>query len=371
MEACDLYELLEQLKEGVEDLFPERVWVRAEIASIQAKASYGRSGHCYLELCQSGPKGVIAKVRAIMWQYSYLQLSAMFRSATGSDLATGMKILAQVRINFSELYGISLIIEDLDPAYTLGDAEARRRETLDRLEKEGLLGRQKELPLSVLPYSLAVVSARDAAGFGDFSRHLIENQYGFVFKTELFEALMQGESSPASICAALRAVEESRENYDAVLLLRGGGSALDLACFDDYELCAAIARFPLPVFTAIGHDRDVHVADAVAFHSVKTPTALADLFIAAFAEEDERIVRYGSRLRQILVSRISTEEAALVRIAERIRTTNPLNVLSRGYSLVADASGVVVKKASELKPGQKVKLYFSDGALDAEISYGR
>jgi len=363
--AVDLIELLEQLREGTEDLFPGRVWIRAEIASIQAKGGGGRAGHCYLELCQSGPKGIVAKARAIIWQYNYLQIARLFHAATGSDLSPGMKVLVQVKVNFSELYGLSLVIDDVDPSYTLGDAEAARRETIARLEREELLDLQKELPLSPLPYSLAVISARDAAGYGDFVRHLDGNEYGFVFKVTLLEALMQGEGSPQSISDALA---RAGGDYDAVLILRGGGSTLDLACFDDYSLCAAIARCPVPVFTAIGHDRDVHVADMVAYHSVKTPTALADLFIGAFAAEDERISDYGRRLRQLITGKISLEEASLVRIAERIRAVNPLSVLSRGYSLVTDAGGIVVKSASALSEGERIRLYFRDGIVEAAVS---
>ena len=309
----ELLELQQIIKAGVEDSLPGPVRVKAEVASIQHKAN----GHCYLELCQSDNRGLTAKVRGIIWKSRAEVLLGKYAEATGAPLQPGMAIIMEVQVNYSELYGVSLIIEDIDCQATLGEAELRRRQTLERLEKEGLLDLQKEFALPALPYSLAVISARDAAGYGDFRRHLLENEYGFAFEVTLFEATMQGDSAPASIISALQRILNGNghnsersdrgsfegtsphplgvqgdeellrsSHYDAVLILRGGGSVLDLACFDDYDLCAAIATFPVPVCTAIGHDRDSHAADRVSCISVKTPTALADLFIDAVAAED-------------------------------------------------------------------------------------
>lgn len=386
-EAIDLSELLLAVKEGVECGFPGKIWVRAEIASIQAKGGGSHAGHCYMELCQSNSRGICAKVKAIIWQYNYLLLSRFFRQATGSDMASGMKVLVLAQVNFSELYGLSLIIDDIDPSYTLGDAEAKKRETVERLRKEGVMDAQKELPLSPLPYRLAVISSPDAAGYGDFCRHLTDNEYGFVYEITLIQALMQGDAAPFSISSAL---PDSPDTFDAVLIIRGGGSALDLSCFDDYNLCAAIAGCPVPVFTAVGHDRDVHVVDMVSYQSVKTPTALADLFISAYAREDERIGGYGRRLgmafmrklsdRQMILDsvvselkgafaeRLNVSGNILDRIADRIRTTNPLNVLSRGFSLVADEKGVVVKSAGALKEREIINIYFADGIVSARVT---
>lgn len=378
----DLYELQLQVREGLEDLFPGRVWVRAEISAIQAKAG----GHCYLELSQSGPDGVVAKAKAIIWRSRYAMLSAFFREATGSPLKAGITLLFRVQVTYSELYGLSLIVDEIDPNYTLGESELRRQRTIARLQEEGLLDLQKEIPMPVLPYKLAVISARDAAGFGDFSKHLSGNEYGFVFHADLFEAAMQGDTAPESIASALSCVDDS---YDAVLILRGGGSVLDLACFDDYALCKAIATFPIPVFTAVGHERDVHVADLVAYESVKTPTALADLFIDAFAAEDERISSLASRVRlatahflagqqakldgmaagvrQAVAGKVALQLSRLDALRDRIAAADPAAVLSRGYSLVTDAGGVVLKSVSGLHAGDTVRLFFSDGEATASL----
>ena len=394
----DLKDLLLQVRQTLSDDFPESVWVRAEVASMQVKGNATRPGHCYMELCQSGPDGITAKVRANIWQYNWIQISRLFRAATGEEIRPGIKVLVCARVNYSELYGLSLVIDAIDPSYTLGDAEAKRRQTIARLESEGLMDCQKELEIPAVPYSLAVVSSASAAGYGDFCRHLEENEYGFRFRVDLFEALMQGESAPESIIDALGRIEdscaESADNpskaYDAVLILRGGGSVLDLSCFDDYALCAAIASCPLPVFTAIGHDRDTHVADLVCCHAVKTPTALADLFVSAFAEEDERICAFGTRLRVAFSSRLTALEAGLERqrarilqacagkvmlqtasldrLEARIREADPRSVLKRGYTLATDASGVVRKSASAFKAGGKINVMFPDGTLNCTVN---
>ena len=275
-EYMDLLELQERIKEGIEDAFPERYWVKAEIASFSPRSN----GHCYLELSQSRGGQPVAQSRAMIWKWYYPRLKAFFEQAAGQPLQAGITVLVKVQVSYSELYGISLFIEDIDPAFTLGEKALERKRTIEFLTREGYMDMQQELALPELPYRLAVITSKTAAGYGDFRRHLLENEEGYAFRLDLYEALMQGEQAPASILSAILEVQE--QPYDALLILRGGGSDLDLACFDDPDLAVAIATCPIPVVTAIGHDRDVHIADLVAHTSVKTPTALADLFLDAF-----------------------------------------------------------------------------------------
>ena len=362
MEKLSLLDLQLMIRDGVESAVPEKLWIRAEVASVQAKSN----GHCYLELSQSEDGRLVAKARAVIWKSVWFALRRYFLDATGSELSPGMQILARVQASYSELYGLTLVIDELEPEFTLGAAELGKRKTIERLEKEGLTGKQKELELPALPYALAVISASDAAGFGDFCRHLQQNEYGFRFKVDLFPATMQGESAPESIMDALQQIE-AEGGYDAALILRGGGSVLDLACFDDYGLGFAIANCGIPVFTAIGHDRDYHVADMVAYDFVKTPTALADLFIDCFAAEDERISSFSNRLRMAISNKLSAMESALALLEHRIKAADPRSILTRGYSLVTDDSGVVVNSAAKLKPGQRLSILFADGSVLTEI----
>ena len=359
----ELSELQQRLRDCLEDGFPDKLWVRAEISSVQVKAN----GHCYLELSQSDDRGLVAKAKAVIWRSRYTLLATYFRQATGSAISAGMSVLLRVQLSYSEVYGLSLMVDDIDAKFTLGEAELQKRRTISRLEEDGLMELQKSLEPSPLPYSLAVISARDAAGYGDFRRHLIENEYGFAFRVDLFEATMQGEQAPESVADAIDRVQTSGVPYDAVLIMRGGGSVLDLACFDDYALCFAIANCPVPVYTAIGHDRDYHVADMVAHGFVKTPTALADLFIDAVASEDERITSFGNRLRMAFTSKIASMESVLSVLHSRIHSADPRNILSRGYSLVTDSRGVVLKSSSGLKPGDCIRVMFEDGAIEAIV----
>ena len=385
-EFIDLFELQHKLKQGVESLFPNRVWVRAEVSAVKARSG----GHCYLELSQSDPKGLVAKSSAIIWSSKYRFIAPYFESVTGTPLKEGLVILVQVQVSYSELYGMSLIIDDINPEFSLGEKEQERQRTIQRLQEEGLMGLQKELELPLLPYRLAVISAEDAAGYRDFMRHLEENPYGFVVDSVLFPALMQGADCPTSIIAALDAIlDDVQGGYDAVLILRGGGAKLDLACFDDYELAAVIAQYPIPVLTAIGHDQDYHVCDMVAYEYLKTPTALADYVMEMYEAEDERISSYETRIRLALSNRLYKEEALLDSLAARIKggfslkiasmesalqvlqtrieAADPRKILDRGAALVVDADGVVLKGVAGRKVGDKVSVMFADGSLDAEV----
>lgn len=384
-EFIGLLELQLHLKRGVESLFPKRVWVKAEVSAVKARPG----GHCYLELSQSEEGGLVAKASAIIWSSRYRFISPYFESVTGSPIQEGMVILVEVQVNYSELYGLSLIINDIDPEYSLGLKELERQRTIERLQKEGLMGMQKGLTIPALPYELAVISAEDAAGYRDFMRHVEENPYGFKIKTTLFPALMQGTDCPASIVSALDAVLEEGKEYDAVLIMRGGGSKLDLACFDDYEMSAVIAQYPIPVLTAIGHDQDFHVCDMVAYEYVKTPTALADYILGIYEDEDERISSVQARMKLAISSRLhmtesmlnviharikggfamklSAMEAALKVLEARMEAADPRRIMKRGYALAVDEKGVVVKNAAGYVKGDVVAVMFSDGTLSCTV----
>lgn len=384
-EFIDLFEFQKKLKQGVELLFPNRVWLKAEISAIKARSG----GHCYLELSQSDSKGLVAKASAIIWSSKYRFIAPYFESVTGSPLAEGMTVLVEVQVNYSELYGFSLIVNDVDPEYSLGVKELEKQKTIERLTKEGIMDLQKELALPALPYKLAVISAEDAAGYRDFMRHIAENPYGFTLATDLFPALMQGADCPGSIIVAMDAVLDSGQEYDAVLIMRGGGSKLDLACFDDYDLTAAIAQYPLPVLTAIGHDQDYHVCDMVAHQFVKTPTALADFILEMYENEDARVSSYVTRIRLAFSNRILQMEASVDRMQNRIRSgyamklsllesalqvlqtrinaADPRKIMERGYALAVDAQGVVLKGASGVNVGDTVSVMFADGTIRANV----
>lgn len=303
----DLLELQSRIKESIADAFPGRYWVKAEIASWSPRAN----GHCYLSLSQSRGGKSVAEARAMIWKWHYPLLKALFEEQTGQSLQAGITVLVRVQVSFSELYGVALYIDDIDTSFTLGQQALERKRNIERLQKDGYMDMQKELALPELPYRLAVITSNTAAGYQDFRNHLLNNPEGYAFQLDLYEALMQGEQAPSSIMDALE--EAAEEGYDAILILRGGGSELDLACFDDYELAIAIATCPVPVMTAIGHDKDLHIADMVANTFVKTPTALADLFLDAYAAQDDMLDRLAQRIGGGLRRLVNESELRLSR----------------------------------------------------------
>lgn len=359
----DLLELQLRVRESIGESFPSRVWVKAEISSLKARAG----SHCYIELCQSDRNGVTAKARAVAWVSVWRQIDPYFREVTGSPLSEGMEVLLEVQVTYSELYGFSLVITDIDPEFTLGAKEDARRKTIQRLTEEGLMDLQKGLAFPALPYRIAVISAADAAGYRDFMRHLGENAYGFVFETCLFPAAVQGADAPSAVAAALAAASAAEQPFDIVAIVRGGGSALDLACFDEFEMAAAIARCPIPVVTAVGHDQDFHVADMVANSFVKTPTALAAMLIDLYAREDEMLVSCGTRLRLAFLNKIALMESRIANLETRIKSADPRNILARGWILAVGEDGKVRRRASETVVGESMKLMFPDGTVSVSV----
>ena len=260
-------------------------WVTAETIDLR------RTGHCYLELIQKHPSTgeTIARARATIWRSTFQRLDADFFMATGTRLDSGMKVMVKVTANYHPAYGFSLNITDIDPAYTMGDLVRLRREILARLTAEGVINLNREIVWNVPALRVAVVSAEGAAGYGDFMRHLAENPRRITFTTALFGAVMQGTQAPASIIAALDEIAAAEDQWDCVVIIRGGGATSDLASFENYELAANIAQFPLPVIVGIGHERDVTVLDYVANMRVKTPTAAAQWLIGQAEELLDRV----------------------------------------------------------------------------------
>ena len=251
-------------------------WVIAETSDLRLN----RSGHCYTELIEKDDQGTtIAKVGAAIWASNYGNLYHKFLKATGQVLTTGMKVLVNVTATFHRLYGIKVIINDIDPSYTMGDMERQRQEIINRLKEAGVFEMNKQLPWPDVPQRVAIVSAAGAAGYGDFMNQLGHNPYGLQFYACLFPAVMQGAQTVPTVLAALDRINRHIDLFDCVVIIRGGGATSELNSFDNYDLANEVAQFPIPVIVGIGHERDVTVLDYVAAMSVKTPTAAAEWLI--------------------------------------------------------------------------------------------
>ncbi len=283
-ERLKLSELNGLVKKAVGEAFTAPIWVIGEISELKTN----RSGHCYLNLIEKEENGdaIVAQARATIWSYTYRMLRPYFETTTGQQLTEGLKVLVSVSVEFHELYGFSLNIRDIDPTYTLGDMARRRLEIIARLQSEGVAEMNKELDLPLVPQKIAIISSSTAAGYQDFIDQLTNNPAGYHFDLKLFPAIMQGNQAESSIIEALEQIYLYENFFDAVVIIRGGGSQADLSCFDNYNLAYFITQFPLPVITGIGHEKDDSIVDMVAHTRLKTPTAVAEFLISGVTQFD-------------------------------------------------------------------------------------
>ena len=384
MKQYSLSELCAEIQEVVENDLLERYWVRAEIASLSAR------GHCYMELVEKADDNMLAaKVRATCWSNVYSLLSAYFIQETGQALRVGMQVLVEVSVTFHPVYGLSLNVWNIDPTYTQGDLAKQRQATILRLTEDGVMELQQRLELPTLIRKVAVISAADAAGYGDFCDQLQNNRFGVKFEIELFAAVMQGDHAPKSIIKALNEIVSEEEKWDIVVIIRGGGATTDLGCFDDYELASHCAQFPLPILSGIGHTRDMSIVDMVAHTSVKTPTAAAEWLIERVAKQVEMISQLALRLQratqhavvqennklQAYMQRMShaaqrllmQEQNRLQMWTKTIELHSPERIFKMGYSLTM-VNGKPVMRKEDVKEGDVLKTYVQDGVVESVVT---
>jgi len=315
-QTISLFELNNQVKTGIRELFPDTYWVIGEISEM----NINQSGHCYLELVEkkSDSEQIIARAKATIWAFTFRMLRPYFESTTGQRLTMGLKIMVQVSIEFHEIYGYSLNIKDIEPNFTIGDLSRRKQEIIQRLQDEGVFHLNKEFELPLVLQRVAVISSETAAGYGDFVDQLSDNRFGYLFHIKLFQAYMQGEEAEQSIIQALEQIFETVDQFDVVIIIRGGGSQVDLDCFNSYWLCYHITQFPLPILTGIGHERDETIADLVAHTSLKTPTAVAEFIIDRVAQFDQYLNELNSQVMTIASEQLQTWKDESARLSRNI-----------------------------------------------------
>jgi len=296
-EKLSLTDLQLIIRDSLYLALPDMYWVIAEISEIKENFA----GHCYLELIEKHPdeKNVRARVRAIIWANRYRFLKSFFENITGDSLREGLKILVKTKIEYHELYGLSLVISDIDPAFTIGDMAMKRQMVISRLEQEGVFTMNKELDFPSVPQRIAVISSKNAAGYSDFIEQLAKNSYGYVFHAFLIETAMQGTETEAGVIEALDRIAVNSNLFDIVAIIRGGGSQSDLSWFDSYNIAYHVTQFPLPVITGIGHEKDSSVTDMVAYRSLKTPTAAADFLIDCVADAEKELKDMSFEIKEL------------------------------------------------------------------------
>ena len=401
-----LLDLQRMVRATLESRFRDPLWISAEISELKVN----RSGHCYLNLVEKGSTDGAprAEARAVIWKSAWAPMASMFEAATGATLRAGLRVLVRVGVSYHEVYGFSLQIIDLDPRYTLGEVERRRRETIARLQQDGVWDMNRELTLPRPTLRIAIVSSDTAAGYQDFMNELCRNTYRF--ETTLFRSLMQGDAAEESIVAALSAIAAREDEFDVVAIIRGGGSTSDLALFDSYLIASYVAQFPLPIFSGIGHDKDVSVVDMVAHTSLKTPTAVATKLIemadyemnlvdniaadiaylveSRLQNEDMRIYTYGTNIERFATGYIndslnrielinnnihnriefifSTEEQRLNEAERALKSYSIDNILRLGFAVARNQDGAI-RSIVNTHVGQNVDIELLDGIVGAEI----
>lgn len=363
-----LSQLCEQIEEALSFQLENTYWVQAEISSLSEK-----SGHLYLELIESEEQHgkrktnrtiLAAKMRAMCWQGNKEMLLAYFQAETGQNLQVGMQILVEAEVVFHPVYGMSLSIVNIDPTFTIGDLAKQRQMTINRLTEDGVMDMQQLHSLPTLVRRIAIISSPTAAGYGDFIHQLEQSPYRF--STGLFGATMQGDGAEKSILAALQAIEEEIDQWDAVAIIRGGGATTDLTCFDQYTLCAVCAQYSLPILSGIGHTRDVSILDMVAHKALKTPTAVAEWFIHRMDEQAEQINLLATRLQRTAERQILIRRHRVEMLEQRINACNPMRIYQMGYSLLTK-NGHIVRSVKDLQVGDLVTTHLPDGAINARI----
>ena len=384
-QTLSLLELNQLLAEVIEVGMPREYWVEAEISELREVR-----GHCYIDLIEKaeGTNTPVARASATCWANTWSTVGPLFEKVTGQRLHTGMKVLMLVGANFHPAYGFSWIISDIDPTYTLGDMARKRQEIIRQLKEEGVFDLQKELSLPLFCQHVAVISSETAAGYGDFCNQLSNNAYGFQFQTWLFPATMQGEGVEQSIIQALNRINAVSDEFDCVVIIRGGGATSDMSGFDTLALAENVANFPLPIITGIGHERDESILDMISFQRVKTPTAAAEFLISHLSEvlevindSQERITRLFSivktrqeakidtlynQISMILMRNIAEKRHRLEILEEKTRSLDPQVLLKRGYSITLH-NGKAVRDPQQLQKGDEIETRIEKGTIKSII----
>ncbi|MBI5739782.1 MAG: exodeoxyribonuclease VII large subunit [Nitrospirae bacterium] len=402
-QILSLYELNLTIRSAIEEAFPRTFLVTAEIASYDVK------NHCYLTLVDKDRETVRAEIKAVIWAGNFKSISRQFMKATGIELGKGIKVLLEAEVSFHERYGLKLNILGIDPSYTIGELAVKRKEILERLVREGLKDRNREIEFPLVPQRIGIISSATAAGYEDLMNHLTHNPYGYRFTCKLYEAVMQGDRAEASVVNALQQSFSEASFLDVLVIVRGGGGQMDLQCFDSYEIAKAIASMPVPVISGIGHERDITVVDEVSCMRAKTPTAVADLIITRVKDFEDRIntLRYnlihgvyrltsdanekiaslskslenyvrkdlidnGHKLNVLLrglkysLKFIKTEHEKLKAMEGTVRHLDPVNVLGRGYSITYK-NGKPLKSASDVEEGDSVRTILHKGEMTSIV----
>ena len=287
-----LQQVVRSIKKTLEDRYSQNYWVKAEMHKLNRYPS----GHAFPELVQKDENKIVAQITGTIWKQQLERINTKFIEVVKEPLREGTTLLLLVKINYSETFGLGLQILDIDPSFSLGELQKQREETLRKLAKEGLLNLNQKLHFPLLPKRVAIISADSSKGLSDFLQVLQENEKSYFIFTHLFNAYLQGDVAVQSIISALKKIKRVKDHFDIVIIVRGGGAEVGMTCYNNYDLCKAIAEFPLPVLTGIGHSTNLNVAEMVSFRNEITPTKLAEFLLQTFREFEQETKRLNREM---------------------------------------------------------------------------
>ena len=405
--AFSLREVTLDIKQTILEHHSGWICVKAEMNKLNY---YPHSGHCYPELVEKQDGKVVAQMRANLWKDDYARINRMFLETLKEPLKEGITILFRAKVTFDPVYGLALGIADIDPSFSLGELEREKRETIDKLRKEGIFDLNRTRPLPLLPQRVAVISVETSKGYADFSKVILRNPWGYRFFLMLFPALLQGDQAAAQIIGQLRRIRTVISHFDVVAIIRGGGGDVGLSCYNDYALSKEIALFPVPVMTGIGHSTNETVAEMVSFRNAITPTELADMLIQRFHDFSVPVKDAGkalaasamhllatrkaelnsqksllaasamhllsacktelftikTRLASAAAQKLVLEQKELAHLETRVQLSDPVHVLKRGYSITL-FNGKPITHQGQAGPGDEIETVLHEGRIRSII----
>ncbi|MDR0790392.1 MAG: exodeoxyribonuclease VII large subunit [Bacteroidales bacterium] len=386
IKVFSLSEVTKSVEKMVSERYRSSFWVKAEMIKLNL---YTASGHAYPDLVEKKDGRIVAQLRAIIWKNDFERSNKIFQQVTKEPLKDGITIMFQARITYSSVYGLSLQIIDINPSFSLGELEIERQQTIERLKAEGIFDMNKGLPFPIVPKRLALISVATSKGFSDFNQVIETNPAHYKVFTYLFPSLLQGDNAVETMIEALNSISAVRDSFDAVLIIRGGGGDIGLSCYNNYELCRAIAQFPLPVLTGIGHSTNETVAEMVAFRNAITPTELADFVLGCFENFNDDVVSLQRTLIDFVSDCIQTQRLRIASLQQHLilraknkiakeqdnlnitdkylTLLNPDNLLSKGYSITT-LNGMLIKSVSDIQNGDLIETKLSNGTIKSRVT---
>ena len=327
----------------IERTYTRPYYIKAEILKLNY---YPYSGHCYPELVEREGNTIKTEMRAVIWSANFKDINRRFIQITGEPLKENIRILCLATVQFSPKHGLALHIEDVEPTYTLGEMVRNRQEVIDRLKKEQIFELNRRLPMPLVPKRVAVISVETSKGYSDFIQTLQHNEPGYKFQTELFPSILQGDKAITGITGQLDRIAQRQDEFDVVVIVRGGGGDVGMSCYDDYGLTQKVATFPLPVLTGIGHSTNLTVTDMVAHANFITPTDVAFSLIDDFRRFEEQINDCMARIAQQAQTRIAEVKQALVRTETALQYKLP-KVIDNHRNNLSETYKTLVFKSKE------------------------